>query len=159
MRYGTQPGTLADWASASLRGCWVGWRVSEGRIRNLGQEDRAMVMPHRQPRQTTSRNGCWAKFGCYHNRRFRQVSVLGVKPFLGDFQDLWSRVLRYPRRPSASYRVELEQYLAHYRYHCNVPLLPALTKTVIKAAHFAVVADHPPTRTCTALSAPVPGRP
>ena len=29
-------------------------------IRNLGQEERAVVMPHWNTRQTTSRNGCWA---------------------------------------------------------------------------------------------------
>ena len=74
----------------------------------------------------------------------RQVSVFEVKPFWGDCQDLWSRVLWHPRRPSASYCVELEQYLVHHRYHCNVPRLPTLTKSVIKPTHFAVVADDRP---------------
>ena len=74
----------------------------------------------------------------------RQVSVFEVKPFLWDCQDLWSRVLWHPRRPSASYCVELEQYLVHHRYHCNVPRLPTLTKSVIKPTHFAVVADDRP---------------
>ena len=46
---------------------------------------------------------------------------------LWDFEDLRSSGLWRPRRPSASNRVELEQDLAHYRYHCNVPRLPTLT--------------------------------
>ena len=74
----------------------------------------------------------------------RQVSVFEVKPFLWDFQDLWSRVLWHPWRPSASHCVELEQYLAHHRYHCNVPRLTTLTEGVIKPAHFAVAADDRP---------------
>ena len=51
----------------------------------------------------------------------RQVSVFEVKPFLWDCQDLWSRVLWHPRRPSASYCVELEQYLVHHRYQQRSP--------------------------------------
>ena len=41
-------------------------------------------------------------------------------------------------------RVELEQDLAHYRYHCNVPRLPTMTKAVIKQTHFAVMEDDRP---------------
>ena len=46
---------------------------------------------------------------------------------LWDFEDLRSSGLWRPWRPSASNRVELEQDLTHYRYHCNVPRLPTLT--------------------------------
>ena len=80
----------------------------------------------------------------HYSDAVNQVSVFEVKPFLWDCQDLWSRVLWHPRRLSASYCVELEQYLAHHRYHCNVPRLSTLTKSVIKPTHFAVVADDRP---------------
>ena len=38
-------------------------------IRNLGQEERAVVMRHWNTRQTTSRNGYWANHGGYHKGR------------------------------------------------------------------------------------------
>ena len=38
--------------------------------------------------------------------------------------------------PLRGYRVELEQDLAHHRYHRNVARLPALTEAVIKRGAF-----------------------
>ena len=43
--------------------------VAADSIRNLGQEDQAAVMPHRHPRQTTSRNGYCANHRGYHKGR------------------------------------------------------------------------------------------
>ena len=48
----------ADESRGALSHLEAGARiVAADSIRNLGQEDRAAVMPHRHPRQTTSRNG------------------------------------------------------------------------------------------------------
>ena len=48
----------ADESRGALPHLEAGTRiVAADSIRNLGQEDRAAVMQHRHPRQTTSRNG------------------------------------------------------------------------------------------------------
>ena len=64
-----------------------------------------------------------------HGRRWsRPVKYpCSQSSLLWDFEDLRSSGLWRPWRPSASNRVELEQDLTHYRYHCNVPRLPTLT--------------------------------
>ena len=56
----------ADESRGALSHLEAGTRiVAADSIRNLGQEDRAAVMPHRHPRRTTSRNGDLGEAGGY----------------------------------------------------------------------------------------------
>ena len=49
-------------------------------IRNLGQEDRAVVMPHWNTRQTTSRNGCCTNRKGHCGREGRGDTLLNLTP-------------------------------------------------------------------------------
>ena len=46
---------------------------------------------------------------------------------------------RHPRRPAASHRVELEQYLAHYRDHRNISRLPRWRSSCKRSTLFSAI--------------------
>ena len=130
-----------EWSAVSLQADWL---AADGAQRRYGLL--AVALLRAAWRLASGRRSCWSGLASGSVSRGSVPSSIRVRSqaFFWDCQDWWSRVLWHPRRPSASYCVELEQYLVHHRYHCNVPRLPTLTKSVIKPTHFAVVADDRP---------------
>ena len=81
----------ADESRGALSHLEAGARiVAADSIRNLGQEDRAAVMPHRHPRQTTSRNGYCANEITKHGGKGEWQTSVQSLPFWFRRQTEWS---------------------------------------------------------------------